>query len=360
MGATKHRMRFLYKVAVQLPALTILFGCLSPIDFEVENIGGRLVVSGQISTIADQNIIRLGLTADTRRLPIPVAGAKITLHDHAGNVIRYEEKPDKAGVYEGKEAGIPGRTYHIRIETIHGEVYESSPEKMPEATGDDSIHYKFGEEKFVDHEGTVSGPRFFLKAYSKSVLPKTSTPLYLRWSTEEVYIILSTNFPNPFGGSAPSCFVSQPVEPQRIVLFNGSELKTNVIEEQALFSRLLDQSFHTRHYFTVYQSSHTAEAFEYWRKVNIVASQVGSVFDTPPAEIVGNIRNVNNSVEKIYGYFQAVHQTYNRFFLVASDLPYIPTAYCEYNASRDYRSYPRECLDCSSIANSSYERPEWF
>jgi hypothetical protein len=350
--------KYLIKIIVQMLCATSLVCCLTPLDFEVENIGGRLVVSGQISPLEDRSIIQLGLTADTKRLPVPVSGATITLQDDVGTILSYSERDDKPGSYERTGGGIPGRTYHITI-GYNGKTYESIPEKMPEKVGRDSLYYKFAEQTFVDYEGTVLTHQF-LQGYSKSILPETTEHLYLRWSMEEVYIIVPTDFPDPFGSVPPSCFVTQQVDPQRVNLFNGSEVRTNVISEQLLFSRILDQSFHTRHYFTVYQSSLSPEAFEYWRKANIVANQVGSIFDTPPAEITGNVRNVDDASEKVYGYFQAVNESYKRFFLVAADLPYLLNAYCEYSAERDFRTYPVECLNCLHPANSSYRRPDWF
>ncbi len=95
-------------------------------------------------------------------------------------------------------------------------------------------------------------------------------------------------------------------------------------------SRLVDWSFYEKHYFTLYQSAMTRDAIEYWRKVDILANQVGSIFDTPPAEINGNIKNLNNQDEKVYGYFQTVNETYHRFTLYKEDLPFpllMPTLY---------------------------------
>jgi hypothetical protein len=359
MKVAKKLLEMIHKMPVEIVIFIFFISCLSPIDIESDNIGGRLVVNGQITPLQERNTIQLGLTASSERSPVPLSGANITLHDDLGASMTYQEKLYKRGVYELNAVGVPGRTYHIRISIEDGQVYESVPEKMPEIIGRDSLYYKFQEEDFTGPEGTVL-KQDFLKGYGKTFLPSSTSPVYLRWDTEEVYIIVPTDFPDPFGRVPPSCFITQPVDPQRINLFNGAEFKTSIINEQNLFSRLVDRSFHTRHYFTIYQSSHTAESFEYWRKVNIVANQVGSVFDAPPAEINGNIRNISNPAEKVYGYFQALNQTFNRFYVLASDLPNPTVPYCEYSSYRDERSYPPECLNCILVGNSSYQRPEWF
>lgn len=229
---------------------------------------------------------------------------------------------------------------------------------MPEALAEDLIHYTIEPEQYTDPEGIVAERRF-LKVYTNSSLPFSPVPLFINWHVEEVYLLSPTDFPDAFGSIPPPCFISQHVDPQRIVLFNGEDTRTDLISDKLVISRLVDKTFKERHYFTTYQSSLTREAYEYWRKINIVANQVGSIFDAPPARIKGNIFNVNRQ-EEVLGYFQAVNQTFNRFYLLPGDLPFKLTEYCEYGADRDYRTYPSECLNCLSVRNSSYNRPSWF
>jgi hypothetical protein len=183
----------------------------------------------------------------------------------------------------------------------------------------------------------------------------------LKWGVEEVFLLSPTDFPDPFGSIPPPCFVVQNADPQRIVLFDGSEVSVTSINNILVASRLIDWTFLERHYFTTYQSAITKDAYEYWRKVNIVANQVGTIFDTPPASIVGNIVSEENPNEKTLGYFQAVNQTYNRFFVFPSDLPFtLAVTTCDFTGSWNSLEYPARCIDCTSVRNSSYIRPDWF
>ena len=339
--------------------LLFLSSCLSQIDFPTDSLGNRLVVSGQVSTIADQNFIQLGRTADTDRLPFPVSGALINLFDEVGNAYSYREDEFNPGIYLiDNFSGLPSTRYFIRIITPEGETYESTPEVMPDDPGQLTSYYEFERDEYTDFEGTVSN-QFFVKVYANSVLP-SSENAYVKWNVDEVFLLSPTDFPDPFGYVPPPCFIAQSADPQRITLFNGEEVKANSLEGFLVSSRLVDWSFHERHYFTIYQSSLTKDAFEYWRKVNIVANQVGSIFDTPPAQINGNIRNVNQASEKILGYFQACNQTFSRMYLVKTDVPFpLLENTCTYD-NREFEKYPKRCLDCLSLRNSSYRRPDWF
>ncbi len=344
-----------------------LSSCLSPIDFPVEIKGGILVVTGQLSTISDQNIVQLGRTADTEQLPFPIPGAFIQLFDDAGNIYQYEEDLQEEGNYYIKNiVGEVGRTYHIQISLPDGSAYKSLPEKLPGPAAMESVYYEIERKKITDGEGAVVDQDFF-EIFAKNISIASEKKTYLKWGVEEAFLLSPTDFPDIMGRIPPPCFIVQNADPQRIVLFKGDDVSTTSINSILVGSRLIDWSFLERHYFTIYQSSITKEAYEYWRKVNIVANQVGTIFDTPPATISGNIVREGNSDEKVLGYFQAINQTYSRFFVLPSDLPFpLTVSTCDYDGTLaefgipDPSDYPARCIDCLILPNSSYTRPDWF
>lgn len=344
---------------LRLVFILALSSCLTPIDFSTENIGGTFVVSGQISSFEDQNMIQLGLTAATDQLPLPVSGATVQLMVDNGDSFEYLEDQARPGIYLLPGiGGIPGRSYYVRITVPGGRVYESTPEKMPSSTGSVTVSYEVVKEDFTDPEGIIT-PENFLKLYANAIFPVNEETNYIRWRTEETFLLSPTDFPDPFGQIPPSCFVVQNADPQRITLFNGETVKTSTVENLLVASKLIDWTFLEKHAFTTYQSALTKDAYEYWRKVNILSNQVGSIFDTPPAEITGNIRNVNNPNEKVLGYFQACNEVYDRIFIYPFNLPFpLLFSNCTYDGNR--ATYPGRCLDCLTARNSSYYRPEWF
>lgn len=350
---------FSWRGLANMVLVLVCSNCLSPVNLDVQSAGGRFVISGQISTLEGKTVIQVGQTAGSDRLPIPVSNALVILHDDIGNSVPMLEDPQKPGNYVRNNIGIPGRTYHVSVTSPAGVIYESTPEKIPGTAVSDVIDYSFEREEQIDNEGVISRP-LYLKIFANDVLPN-ETSVFLKWETEEVYVIVPTDFPDIFGNIPPSCYVTQNADPQRIVTFNNKQVQTKKIEQLMIAKRIVDQSFHTRHYFNIYNTSMTAEAYEYWRKVNIVANQVGSIFDSPPAEVTGNIFRSGSQNERAIGYVQAVNQTFNRISFVQQDLPEPLPVYCEYNPLKPQReAYTQTCLDCLSVANSSYTRPEWF
>ncbi len=340
-------------------ALLLFSSCLTPVEIKTENIGGRLVISGQVSTLEDQNIVQIGTTADTERLPFPVSAANVSVVDEeTGESYSYFEDPFTPGSYLLENfIGTPGRTYHLQVLTPDGRSYESASEQMPGAVGDVTTRFEFQREQYVDFEGIVSD-QLFIKIFAATTIPAREEPLFLNWRVDEAFLLSPTDFPDPFGTIPPPCYVVQNADPQRIVLFNGEDLNVNSFE-YLVCSRVIDWTFLEKHTFSTYQSSLTKSAFEYWRKVNILANQVGSIFDTPPAQIDGNIHAVQNEDEKVYGYFQATNQVLTRFTVFPTDLPNpLNVTTCTYSENRT--TYPARCLECSTVRNSSYRRPVWF
>ncbi len=352
------------KTFFQFLLFALVSSCLSPITIETENAGGTLIISGQISPLVDRSSVQIGIASFDERLPTPVSSALVTLFDSECNIFSYNENQLTPGLYTLQNStAIPGRTYHLEVILPDGSTYESVPEIMPAAIGTLSTSFDVIKEEFIDFEGVVS-QLDFIKVYNDTQLPvESSLPVYLRWSVDEMFLLSPTDFPDPFGSIPPPCYVSQNSDPQRIVLFDGSSSSVKELKKQLIASRVIDFSFLERHYFTSYQSSLTKEAFEYWGKVNILANQVGSIFDTPPAKIKGNIRKANGSSEEVLGYFQAVNETYDRFFTLPFLLPRpLPTSIkkCDFTGSFNPLDYPNRCIDCLSVRNSSSTRPDWF
>jgi len=337
-----------------------LSSCLTQVDLGTDNIGGRLVISGQISTIADQNIIQVGTTADTERLPFPLSGAWVSVTDEQSEEIHlYSEDPFSPGSYILEDfQGTPGRSYYLTVIAPNGREYRSDSQQIPDDVGTIGATFDFNLEQYTDFEGIVT-EQPFMKIYASSVVPSSDSPIYLKWQVDEAFLLSPTDFPDPFGSVPPPCFIVQNADPQRIVVLNGEFLNVSNIDNLLVCSRIVDWSFLEKHTFSLVQTSFSKNAFAYWQNVHVLANQVGSIFDTPPAEIKGNILSINLPGEKVYGYFQAVNQVYTRFTTYPNDLPFpVPYNACTYSYTRN--EYPSRCLDCSLVRNSTSRRPVWF
>ncbi|MEJ1241764.1 DUF4249 family protein [Chryseolinea sp. T2] len=353
--------RYLHVIKCQLPRIILfgaLSGCLTPIDVNIDNTSGIVVISGQVSNIADQTEVQVGLTADTDRLPFPVSEAAVNIIDETtGESIALFESSSAPGIYHPTNyAGVPGHAYHVEIELPQRGSYRSETDVMPDAPGTIQAGYEFKVQSYTDFDGVVSDQPF-LFVYVDAELPEASGSQYLKWNVDEVFLLSPTDFPDPFGNVPPSCLVAQRVDPQRVTLYDGTKVTTRKIDKLLVAVRIVDWTFLEKHAITVYQSAISARTHTYWHQADLLSNQTGSIFDTPPAELKGNVHGNGN--ERVFGLFSANAQALNRFFLYRSDLPFpLLVTDCVYAAERS--SYPDRCLDCTSVRNSSYNRPDWF
>lgn len=358
--AIEQRYGYLLRALLLRPfTFMLLAGCLSPVDLRVKNTGGIVVIAGQVSSLPEQNAVQLGTTTDAARLPLPYSDAQVWIVDETtGEQVTCIEDPVAPGTYRPLDyAGIPGHTYHVVAELPGRGRYMSDNETMPASPGTLTTRYEIRRQAFTDLDGIVS-EQPFLFAYADVTLPESGDPPYVKWSIDEAFLLSPTDFPDPFGSIPPPCYVVQNADPQRIVLFNGSQIHTRSFTELLVGERIIDWTFLEKHLFTVYQSALTEAAHEYWRKVNILSNQTGSIFDAPPARLEGNI-HATDSEETVLGYFQATAQTYSRFAVYRYELPFdLTVTDCVYSGTRT--TYPPRCLDCTTIRNSSFNRPDWF
>jgi hypothetical protein len=341
-----------------LVLICLLSGCLTPVEVITDKLGGQIIISGQISTLPDQSILQIDVTADKERLPFAISGADVTIYEDNIPVGQYLDDGTTAGKYvlDAFQARI-GKSYHIVATLPDGRRYHSAPERMPEEAGSLSSYFEFAREAIIDGEGLLVN-KDFLRIYLNANLPDQKKR-YLQWIVEETYLIIPfSSSTSPF--TSPPCYVIQPADPQVINILNTENLNTLNVTDKFLVKRLVDHTFLFKHYFSTYQSSLTAEAYDYWRKVNILVSGNGGIFDTPPAKVYGNVnRSDEDADDRPYGYFQAVNQSVHRIFTLKDDIPF-PYNYQTCVDGSNPNVLPTRCIDCLTVRNSTLAKPLWF
>lgn len=101
------------------------------------------------------------------------------------------------------------------------------------------------------------------------------------------------------------------------------------------------------YYLKIGQQSLSREAYQYWRSIQNLTTNVGSVFDIPPATLVGNLHNVTpGGGPSLLGYFQVSGRTEKIVYIsrfLAPVQPFAPTIYpywttCEPCKESPYRT----------------------
>ncbi|MDG1278735.1 MAG: DUF4249 family protein [Algoriphagus sp.] len=351
-----------------LLVVVLLGSCVEKIDFPLNRGVEKLIVSGQINNLDEPQYVYLSETTSADRepllsgnyfvlndLPRPVSGALISLKSDQRESWTY--RMIEPGKYElsnfgGLESGV---AYHIEI-AVEGRSCRSEPEVFTEVIGTDNLSYTFDRGVFQNQPETA-----FITIQTAVTLPEQVGDYYLRWDVDEAYYWDLTFFPNPFNRGPGDCYVFDFPDPERITLLNGDLLnRPGGISTQIVAGRIVDQSFLSRHYFNIRQTSTSKASYDYWRKVRELVNNTGSVFDTPPAPIKGNLRNVNVADEVVLGYFEVANVNVTRIYTTRADVPYFIEEVCTYSPTRRLDDYPATCLRCSEFKNSTTVTPPWW
>lgn len=329
----------------------LLAGCIEPIEIETERKANQLVVDGFITNGAGPHYVRLARTSEKIQVTTPEVGALVRLLDGEGNAETLHEIEE--GIYRHDGDLLqpsPGQAYHLEIVLGNGAAYATQPDTMPTMVGQDSAWFD---------QSTRSGLRV-VTVNAQSYLPAVESPLFLQWVVEEVYQFSPTDFPDPWNSIPPSCYVFDLVEPQTINLYDGRSFSTELIPQQLLVVRHLDHTFRERHFFNVYQRSMSESAFRYLEKLEVLTNQSGSIFDIPPAPVKGNAFRANDETEEVLGFFSAVMQDTTQFDTYPGDFDFYVSDPCDYVPFKSFGQYLDECLDCTLLKGSTYEKPPYF
>lgn len=358
-----------------LGLLVILLGfnsCVEQIEFELEKTEReRLIVSGTLTDLPETQVVFLSETTSQARKPLlsdeekkiftlddkprPVQGAQVVLISSSGSFWPYRET--KPGRYElnGFNAATQNAELYIQI-SVGDRVYRSAPQRIPEAIGSDDLSFTFERTREDDNPDAAQ-----VVIRSEVTLPEQVGDYYLRWAVDEAYYWDLTFFPNPFNTPPPNCIVFGFPDPERITLINGDLLnRPGGKSTQIVAKRRVDQSFLSRHFFNVRQLSISKDAHEYWRRVGELVNNTGSVFDTPPAPIKGNLFNVNDPDEVVLGYFEVAKSKVSRIYTTFADVPFFLEKVCEYDPNRRRDQYEPTCLSCNVFPDSQMFFPEWW
>jgi len=341
--------------------LILLSGCITSLDLEHDNNRFLLVVDGKITQKEIPHELLLNYSKSYGSTSTnPVIGAKIKLVDGDGNFEEYIEEINGRYILYGNDLQrSPGKSYHVEIELSNNKKYSSTPQVMPEIMKPEKIYYETVMiEETTDLEN-ISSKRY-LNIYINTPVIKNNQNFYFNWRVDHTYSFAEISC-HPLK-PAVVCYIKRKFDNEDVKIFSSENLSGGMLEGFRVASVYLfpDWEFYEKHFYNVAQHSITKEAFTYWETVNKVAQSTGSIFDTPPAPVNGNIYNIENPDERVLGFFEVSAVDTIRTYTFADDLE--PIAVSD-RCSRLY--YYKSigdpaCCDCLTIRDSQLERPLYW
>ncbi len=361
-----------------IAALFLVFACSQVIDLETNESGGQVVIFGRITNGTSFNQISVARTGSLGQAPQPLSGAVVRIINENGEGQLLREEPREPGVYSPEQRdfkGVEGTGYRLEVEVL-GEVYSTALQVMPEVIGEDRLDWELVEEEDISTTGTTTTTHA-VKVYGETSFRELPDEFYVRWGIEESYTVFGLILPRSwFPRYTPQqCYIINDLSEQETFLLDGTKIRTPELGRQLFATRPIDRSFGVKHYFNLIHFAINKQTYDYWSKVNNLTTRVGSIFDTPPAPVPGNIVSTNPD-EDVLGFFEVVSIDTARMFLTNNDIRVFWDDPCELNGEEwlpvftvpiecvicliEEKIVEETCVFCSILPNSTLTRPSYF
>lgn len=293
----------------------------------------------------------------------PITGASITLVDDAGTrELLVEERP---GFYQGQNPGVVGRMYHVEILLSDDRQITSTAQLMKPNPSIDSLYlepvsyYQQFNDKVV---ADIRGLNLNLYLNRKDTVSK-----YYRWMVGGTYKFFTAY---DFDFELEPCYYTFPQLPTFIIGESASEDADIIVKTMKFISP--NSTYVYGHSVELTQYSQTQESYDYWKKIDDQQNNLGSIFDPPPAQILGNLTFVDEEQDLVFGFFEAASVKTRRVFITSESFTNLDpeinyfadlgvNAPCSPPTGWIGRWIPPEfCRDCSLLLNSTHTKPPFW
>jgi hypothetical protein len=292
-------------------------GCVEPFSPpEVNSDGGYLVIDGFLNAGADTSILVLSHTqsASADQPKAYETGAKITVEEEQGGIYSFTEKGSGTYFLPPQQFNLSGK-YRLHVKTIAGKEYQSDFVEVKNTPPIDSI------------AGRLDPRQNAMVMLVNTHDPKNQTQFY-RWKFEETWEYRTAFYSglkvitNEAGRAEivprtePINICWRTIRSANILLGSTIKLTQDIIKDLPITTvPIATNKLYFKYSILVKQYGLSMDAFEYWTSLAKSTETTGSLFDPLPSTITGNIKNISDPQDLVFGYFSAAVEQKKRIFL---------------------------------------------
>lgn len=306
-----------YNILYLLTGFVLFSGCIRQFEPEFTEYEDILVVEGSITNEHQAHTISLSRSypLDTKN-PLPEIGAIVSIMDTNGNTWKLTEFT--GGLYKTDttefEASI-GEKYKLKITTRNGEEFESEFAEILSVSEIDTLSWEYQERVSIEDGSITQGVELYLNTFN----PEGNTRFY-RWELLETWefrvpFVAENMLPN-----RTTCWkdeISEEINIASTEFFAEDRLTRHPISFVTGVTNRLAIAYSLQ----VKQHALVKEAYNFLDQLKKINFRQGSLYDAPPAQIPGNIRNITHPEKPVLGYFFASGVKTRRLFIYRDELP---------------------------------------
>jgi len=341
-------IQFLYGCGLVAVAV-LLHSCIDAYDPGIPLNSNLLVVSGIITNLNETQTISLSRsrsTVDSGSVSTPIRRATVTVLVNGTTPITLLESQPGTYSFPDDFRGQVGATYQLRFRTEEGISYESSVETMatvapilkaydqfnPQGTKTtaDGVNVP-ANDVYIDFQDPANARNFYLwrwRLYEQQlwcatcqqgryivqdVGPVGSGPIDVLGCVRDTTLSLSIQFDYPCRELCWDIFYNTDIDVSADTYTNGQLQTGHKVASVPIYQR-------NPALIVVQQLSLSPNAYRYYKLFADQVQNTGTLADSPPAPISGNIKNLANSTENVIGYFSAAAVTETRHKIKRQDV----------------------------------------
>lgn len=336
--------------------------CVEPLSVPGLN-SKRLVIDGLITNQAGPQEVEVYYTLTINdKDSVTYPKASVSVVDDLGN--RYDFTADENGVHKSDADlhGEVGRTYTLEVKLEDGNVYRSTPQRMPPAGVVENLYAEFEPGSINPHDLTTTQDSYAIyidaKGQDHNLYRWRTTGTYEVRTFPELHVIYAPGnppleIPDPlpcsgyyFEVETWKWFYLHPCECCFcwITEYNdGVKVSDSKFVNDNAFNRVFvaripfdGLRFYNKYHVLVEQLSLSDDAYEFWKTVKSQEGN-GTIFQANIARATSNIVNETNPSEEVLGCFSASAVSQKSMFIGRFDGP-VPPLFADDTVIADCRT----------------------
>jgi hypothetical protein len=334
--------------------LFVANSCVERVELDVPPPQSLLVIEGMITTDAPPYTVKVsrGFALDADTVPFnPVEKLTIQLFDDQGNSESFVEKTPGEYISSGSIQGQVGHSYHIKVRTPDGKIFESEPDLLKPVGQVTDIKYeyeqrvkqgKYFEEKkdifniYINSNAGLGDDNYVRWRFKGTYMVETYPQYYMRWIPP--YTPYKDPWPcsgyrigeGPIGSGGLlikfdecACCVCWANHFEQMPQLSDVQLVANNQFNNVKVAEvpITNMTFANKYLVEVEQLSISKSVFEFYKLIRKQKEEASTLFQPPPGVIIGNVKAINNN-DLVIGIFGASSISRNHIFIYPEDVPF--------------------------------------
>jgi hypothetical protein len=290
-------------------ALVLLTGaCVTPFEIDLNTEKKYLVVEGTLTDIdLDQSInIQETYNFEKNTYNVPVLNLKVDILVNGSETIHCSEKGEGHYALPSSFHIQSGATYQLRFQKPDGTTYESDEEKTTKVAAIDRIFNEFEVNGIKDGLKNIAANYIYLDFRDN---PDTQDFYLWTWKLWENQVTCKTDYYDYYCNS--KCWeilYNKDFNVMSDIYSNGQSINGKLVARIPFYS--FDGAL-----LEIRQQAVSEQVYRYFKLIAEQSQKNGTLVDTPPAAIIGNIKNINNPGEPVAGVFSVASTVKQRYWL---------------------------------------------